>query len=194
MSKIFSKILIKKSNKKTIPNLVSGFTLIELLVVISLMALLSFIVLASLDNAREQGRDAQMQSLFASLRAKAEQYYSKYNTFGDVGGYNLCNSRIDGFLSPVGNNVGLIEQISDFSDSIYNLESETNGAYDHVSCHAKDDAWVVEAPLSDSKGTVPHMYCVDSTGYTTTKFSVLKGYTDFPGKGYSCGSDDNYLP
>ena len=171
-----------------------GFTLLELLIVVSLMTLLSFIVLASLDNARAKGRDVQMQSLFASLRARSEQYYSKYNTFGDVAGSDVCNSATDGFWSPIGTRTGLIHQIADvlsISDANIFLGAENNGGYDKISCHAKDDAWVVEAPFSGSTAIAPFMYCVDSLGHTTSKLTVLKGYTDYPGQGYSCNPDDS---
>jgi len=161
-----------------------GFTLIELMVVISLMGLLSFIVLASMDSAREKGRDLEMQSLFASLRAKSEQYYSKYNIFGtNPEGYNLCSyDKTYGFGGIAG--PGLLKDIADSaSTSLLNAGSEAPGVWNQVTCHASDDAWAVEAPLStstDGNGG-SRMLCVDSTtGIISTQYTNLKAYS------YSC--------
>jgi len=170
-----------------------GFTLIEILIVISLMGLLSFIVLASLDKAREMGRDSQMQSQFASLRAQAEKFYNKYNTFGTLPppnfGWGLCSKKGDGFGGAEG--PGLLKDIANTANaSGIETGNETAGALDKVTCHATNDKWVVEAPTSTNASVL----CVDSTGITTQKFTVLRG--DFNNIiGFSClGREDNYIP
>jgi prepilin-type N-terminal cleavage/methylation domain-containing protein len=56
--------MIKTTNK--------GFTLIELLVVIAIIGILSSVVLASLNTARNKGADAAIKSQLAGLRAQAE--------------------------------------------------------------------------------------------------------------------------
>jgi len=191
------KLSIKKNKgSASIYRRQDGFTLIELLVVISLMALLSFIVLASLDNARAKGRDSQMQSLFASLRAKSEQYYTKYNMYGQVtDGFNLCYAPKDiGFGGVSG--PGLIKDIVDVTGvSEVNLLPEVGGAYNKITCHSwtddNVDGWAVEAPLSDStdpsNGGTAHMYCVDSTGVTIINNSNLQeGGRLNPTSGLSC--------
>ncbi|MDZ4226912.1 MAG: prepilin-type N-terminal cleavage/methylation domain-containing protein [Patescibacteria group bacterium] len=58
-----------------------GFTLIELLVVIAIIGILSSIVLASLNSARQKGRDARRLSDIKQLQLALELYYdsnSKY--------------------------------------------------------------------------------------------------------------------
>ncbi|MEK7144398.1 MAG: type II secretion system protein [Patescibacteria group bacterium] len=52
-----------------------GFTLIELLVVIAIIGVLSAVVLASLNTARNKGNDAAIQSDMATIQTQAEIYY-----------------------------------------------------------------------------------------------------------------------
>lgn len=52
-----------------------GFTLIELLVVIAIIGILSAVVLASLNTARNRGADAAVKSNLSNARAEAELYY-----------------------------------------------------------------------------------------------------------------------
>ena len=51
-----------------------GFTLIELLVVIAIIGILSAVVLASLNTARNKGSDAAIQSNLGTIRSQAEIY------------------------------------------------------------------------------------------------------------------------
>jgi prepilin-type N-terminal cleavage/methylation domain-containing protein len=55
----------------------SGFTLIELLVVIAIIGILSSVVLASLNTARNKGADAAIKSNIDNARAQAELYYDR---------------------------------------------------------------------------------------------------------------------
>jgi prepilin-type N-terminal cleavage/methylation domain-containing protein len=77
---------MKKTNK--------GFTLIELLVVIAIIGILSAVVLASLNTARNKGKDASAKASIESVRAQAEIYYNSqspisYGPNGTTG--NACS-------------------------------------------------------------------------------------------------------
>jgi prepilin-type N-terminal cleavage/methylation domain-containing protein len=58
-----------------------GFTLIELLVVISIIALMSAVILASLNAARNKSFDAARQSNLIQVRQALESYYSDHGSY-----------------------------------------------------------------------------------------------------------------
>lgn len=58
-----------------------GFTLIELLVVIAIIGLLSSIVLASLNTARQKGNIAAVQADLSSMQTAFEMYFNSHNAY-----------------------------------------------------------------------------------------------------------------
>lgn len=58
-----------------------GFTLIELLVVIAIIGILSSIVLASLNSARQKSRDARRIGDIKQLQLALEMYYDSNNGY-----------------------------------------------------------------------------------------------------------------
>ena len=58
-----------------------GFTLIELLVVIAIIGLLASIVLASLNTARQKGRDAKRVADIKQLQLALELYYDANSAY-----------------------------------------------------------------------------------------------------------------
>jgi prepilin-type N-terminal cleavage/methylation domain-containing protein len=118
-----------------------GFTLIELLVVIAIIGILSSVVLASLNTARDKGANAAAKANLANARAQAELYYDgNGNSYTDV-----CTA-----------SGGIAANVDGASDAVTAT----------AACAALTDgtAWAAEIELNDSEG----FFCVDSAGAATT--------------------------
>lgn len=125
-----------------------GFTLIELLVVIAIIGILSSVVLASLNTARNKGTDAAIKSQLAAIRPQAEIYYdtnSGYTTGGTFSAGDCVTGTVTGTL---------------FGDTtIANQLKSVKSAAGSIVCAASSSAWAVSAPLKTSG-----YWCADSAG------------------------------
>ncbi len=133
-----------------------GFTLIELLVVIAIIGILSSVVLASLNTARNKGNDAAVQSNLESIRVEAELFYGATdNTYGSTAGA-ACDTALSMFVvsAPIKNAIVAAEV--------------ANGA-SNVTCGSDTDEYAVASPLSSVTG----YWCVDSTGFGGKRSTVL---------------------
>ncbi len=61
--------------------LYKGFTLIELLVVVAIISLLSSVILATINDARESARDARRTTELRNFRLALEQYKSDHGCY-----------------------------------------------------------------------------------------------------------------
>ncbi len=124
----------------------SGFTLIELLVVIAIIGILSSVVLASLNTARNKGADAAIKSNIDNARAQAELYYDNSGqTY-----LNVCTQT--GGISPMVTGAASAAGVA------------TTGL-----CTDSATAWRLYAPLKAVSGSY---FCTDNTGTSTVKASL----------------------
>lgn len=141
-----------------------GFTLIELLVVIAIIGLLSSVILASLNNARNKGADAAIKSQLKSLQSQAEIVYD-----------NAVPNSYEGVCE----DANIVLQVTGAKNSggatILSFTDSTASVHDTTAvCHDSADAYAIEVPL---KTTNTSSYCVDSDGKTEITTSVLAANT-----------------
>ena len=78
--------MIKEQANQTTPSKQKGFTLIELLVVISIIAVLSAVVISSVQSARSKARDVTRYSELVQLRTAINRYYSENGAYPSTAG------------------------------------------------------------------------------------------------------------
>lgn len=132
----------------------SGFTLIELLVVIAIIGILSSVVLASLNVARDRGANAKVKAQIAAARNSAEIFSDvnggSYNgVYGDV--LNDCTGVIEGPDT-------MFQDVGSGMEQHTNLNNYPVGTT--IRCSSTANTFMISASLSG--GT--EFWCIDSAG------------------------------
>jgi len=126
---------------------IRGFTLIELLVVIAIIGILSSVVLASLNTARNKGADAAIKADLAGSRAQAELYYSENG------------NKYDGVCAAAN---GLLKH----ANGARSAGSSLVVCNDNAVLSSSTQYWAMSARLLTNSS---QYWCVDYTGTSTLK-------------------------
>jgi len=152
-----------------------GFTLIELLVVIAIIGILSSVVLASLNAARNKGSDAAVKADLAGARAAAELYYdSASNTYCPTG--STCTLVSACSVTPPAGGVTQDATVQKQIDDAYSKNGGIDGK-----CGSSATQYVIAMPLrSDTTAA----WCIDNSGNSrqinSTQFGALSVTTGCP--------------
>ncbi len=144
-----------------------GFTLIELLVVIAIVGVLSSVVLASLNSAREKGADAAIMSNLGGAQAQSDLFFDTNNNsyMSNATTGNICYST--GAVNGIPGVYKLVKAAAEaYGGPSKTVDSVNNnaGAWNKASCHSSVNAWAAAVPLKSSTASATKLYCVDSTG------------------------------
>jgi len=132
---------MKKSN---------GFTLIELLVVIAIIGILSAIVLASLNSARQRSRVASLKAEVQQIKNEAEIFYAAHNSY----------------IAPLGNTV--CDDMLTFRNKVAELMGNQPYPFGMCLVTQSGDGYAAEVALGDNT-----YWCADSNDYRG--FSIPEG-------------------
>ncbi|MDP3661677.1 MAG: type II secretion system protein [bacterium] len=124
-----------------------GFTLIELLVVIAIIGILSSVVVASLNGARDKGGDTAVKANLSNLRSQAALYFDDNNSnYGPNTGTSCTTA-------------GSVFTDSRVASQLVAAEKASGGG-SIATCANSTTLWVASVPLRDKT----KQWCVDSSG------------------------------
>ncbi len=161
-------MLMTISSKTKTGHLTRGFTLIELLVVIAIIGILSSVVLASLNTARNKGADAAVKGNLSGARAQAEIFYDTGATYDGV-----CAASGTSVVGPQ-----ILAGAKAVGITTVTLDSAAGSATNAV-CNDTTTGWAAQVPL---KTTGAGYFCVDNNGAATTNTTTMIS----SGSDYTC--------
>lgn len=155
-----------------------AFTLIELLVVIAIIALLSSIVLVSLNAARSKGNDAKRVTDLREVQKALEGYVNDNGSYPTTGGswrsqcsfggsyapQNIANGLVPSYISQFPADPQMNTTAGGTGTCCYNYISD-GADYDLLDYNCSTAAVATNATLSSLKDpTYPTMWSVHSAG------------------------------
>lgn len=164
---------MKSSSRIGHGHLEKGFTLIELLVVIAIIGILSSVVLASLNTARNKGADAAIKGDLAGVRASAEVIYDTYSNRYNVNGTAAVAGADCG--AAAGQVANTVFGDSNVAQALTHAKTSAGGTTAlYCNLPAAGSAYAVAAPLK----TANQWWCIDSTGVSRGATSAGATYAD----------------
>lgn len=147
-----------------------GFTLVELLVVVSLIGILSTLVIANLNSARERARDAQRKSDLRNIQTALRLYYN------DFSGYPASNPTSGGMIVGCGGSCSWASAWVRNGVTYMNIlprDPLSTQSYRYISASAGSEVYTLEACLenrSDDRGvaTSDTSWCPSGWKYTVS--------------------------
>ena len=136
-----------------------GFTLIELLVVIAIIGILSAVVLASLNTARNKGNDAAVKSNLATVQTQAELYYdgTGANTYGSTPAASASFTAPATYAS--GDTTSLFKGDKTINSALISAIAAEGGTAGYSAIGQSGASYAVEIPLKAGG-----YWCIDSSG------------------------------
>ncbi len=130
-----------------------GFTLIELLVVIAIIGILSAVVLASLNTARDKGANAAVKSNLQGMRSQAEIVYDNNRDYDAICDDPNIIAAINAAILAGGDTGDVASRCNDSADS-----------------------WAINVLLKAPEGA-NNYWCTDQTGVAKGEPDELAGAT-----------------
>lgn len=152
-----------KTTGLTKPSL-AGFTLIELLIVIAIIGVLSSVVLASLQTAREKGTNVSIESSIGGLRSAGEIYFSDASNTYEVDNDTDSVCITDDLAA----HKGILRML---------VAADAANGVGAVVCNDDPSSWAAAAQLIGSDSG--NYFCADSTGFAGVKTGVVGAGGDF---------------
>ena len=134
-----------------------GFTLIELLVVIAIIGILSSVVLASLNTARDKGADSAVKANLSGIRAQAELEYDRGACSGDGAGTCLAGGVADIACAATGDTI--------FAEpTVWSAITAAKAAGSGLAACSSSANQAAYAIVVQLKSDATKAWCIDNTG------------------------------
>ena len=152
-----------------------GFTLLELLVVVAIIGLLTTVVIAALNNARNKGGDAGVKTNLKNAIPQGEIYYGT-NTAYPNSYTNVCSLGSVGGVAAIGSFVQAAAKANGYTyTATVGTDKRVVGSTAKATCNEMAIGWAAEVPLKSVSGQV---WCVDNTGKAIQTSNVFSSSLD----------------